>query len=65
MRSATILRNHFTVPIGVLEAVDARAASASALPRFHKNVVILLVAIPPTNLEAADTAFRFRFQNPG
>ena len=34
--------------------------------RFHQNAVILLVAIPPTNLEAADTAnrFRFRFQNP-
>ena len=35
--------------------------------RFHKNVVILLVAIPPTNVEAADSAdrFRFRFSNPG
>ena len=34
--------------------------------RFHENVVIFLVAIPPTYLEAADSAnrFRFRFQNP-
>ena len=33
--------------------------------RFHQNVVILLVAIPPTYLEAADKSnrFRFRFQN--
>ena len=33
--------------------------------RFHQNVVILLVAIPPTYLEAADknNRFRFRFQN--
>ena len=28
---------------------------------FHQNVVILLVAIPPTNAEAADPAYRFRF----
>ena len=40
------------------------------LPRFRfpQNAVILLVAIPPMNLEVADTAnrfrFRFRFQNP-
>ena len=50
-----------------LEAVDFRAtsiATTSAFSRFHQNVVILLVAIPPTNLEAADTANRFRFQNP-
>ena len=39
------------------------------LPRFRfcflQNVVILLVAIPPTYLEAADQTnrFRFRFQN--
>ena len=35
--------------------------------RFRQNVVVLLVAIPPTYLEAADVAnrFRFRFQNPG
>ena len=35
--------------------------------RFHHNVVILLVAIPTTYLEAADLANRFhlRFQNPG
>ena len=32
--------------------------------RFHQNVVILLVAIPPTYLEAAASAIRFRFQNP-
>ena len=34
--------------------------------RFHQNVVILLVAIPPTHLEAAEknNRFRFRFQNP-
>ena len=34
--------------------------------RFHQNVVILLVAIPPTYLEAADKTnrFRFRFLNP-
>ena len=33
--------------------------------RFHQNEIILLVAIPPTYLEAAGTAnrFRFRFQN--
>ena len=33
--------------------------------RFRQSVVISLLAIPPTNLEAADTAnsFRFRFQN--
>ena len=32
---------------------------------LHQNVVILLIAIPPINLEAADTAnqFRLRFQN--
>ena len=29
--------------------------------RFHKNVVILLVANPPTIAEAADSADRFRF----
>ena len=35
--------------------------------RFHQNVVISLVAIPPTYLEATDKTnrFRFRFQNPG
>ena len=33
--------------------------------RFHQKMVVLLVAIPPTNLEAVDTADRFRFQNPG
>ena len=33
--------------------------------RFHKNVVILLVAIPSTNVEAADSANRFRFRIPG
>ena len=33
--------------------------------RFHKNVVILLVAIPPTNVEVADSAYRFRFRIPG
>ena len=35
--------------------------------RFHQNVVILLVAIPPTYFEAADknNHFRFSFQNPG
>ena len=34
--------------------------------RFYQNVVILLVAIPPTYLGAADktNGFRFRFQNP-
>ena len=34
--------------------------------RFHQDVVILLVIIPPTYLKAAATAnrFRFRFQNP-
>ena len=41
----------------VLEAADFRANST-------KNVVILLVALPPTYLESAATAFRFRFQNP-
>ena len=48
-----------------VEAVDSSAASALPL-RFHKNVVVLLVAIPPTYFEAAVTAnrFRFRFQNP-
>ena len=29
--------------------------------RFHKNVAISLVAIPPTNVEAVGLAFRFRF----
>ena len=33
--------------------------------RFHKNVITLLVAIPPTYLEAVDKNNRFRFQNPG
>ena len=34
---------------------------------FRQNGVILLVAIPPTYLEAADknNQFRFHFQNPG
>ena len=32
--------------------------------RFHKNVVISLAAIPPTNAEAADSADRFRFRIP-
>jgi len=39
------------------------------LPRFrfrsHENVVLSLVAIPPTNVEAADPADRFRFRIPG
>ena len=46
--------------------MDFSAASASALPRFrfHQNVVILLVAFPPTYLEATDKTNRFRYQNP-
>ena len=43
--------------ISVLEAVGFDAASASALPL--PIAVILLVAIPPTKLEAP-----YRFQNP-
>ena len=39
------------------------------LPRFrihfHQNVVISLVAIPPTYAEAAEPADRFRFRIPG
>ena len=61
--------------IGV-EAVFLKRSILGPLPplpllrfrfRFHQNVVILLVAIPPTYLEAADknNRFRFRFQNPG
>ena len=46
----------------VLEAVDFRAASPPLRFRLHQNVVISLVAIPPTCLEAADKNFRFRFQ---
>ena len=34
------------------------------ISRLRQNVVISLVAIPPTNLEAADTTNRFRFENP-
>jgi len=30
--------------------------------RFHQNIVILLVVIPPTYLEAADKTNRFRLQ---
>ena len=30
--------------------------------RFHQHVVISLVALPPTNEEAADLADRFRFR---
>ena len=35
--------------------------------RFRQNVVILLVAIPPTNVEAANPSFgfRLRFRIPG
>ena len=33
--------------------------------RFRFHVVILLVATPPTYLEAADKNNRFRFQNTG
>ena len=33
--------------------------------RFHQNVVILLVANPPTNAEAAVPRDRFRFSIPG
>ena len=32
--------------------------------RFHKNVVFSLLAIPPTNAEAAGPADRFRFRIP-
>jgi len=32
--------------------------------RFRQNVVISLVAIPPTHLEAVDKNNRFRYQNP-
>ena len=52
----------------VLEAVDFRAASAPPLPlprfRFRQSVIILLVAIPPSYLEApvSSNRFRFRFQ---
>ena len=46
--------------------MDHDAASAPRF-RFHQNVVIFLVAIPPTNVEAADLAdrFFFRFRIPG
>ena len=30
--------------------------------RFHQNVVVTLVAIPPTNADAADPADRFHFR---
>ena len=42
------------------EAVDFNATSASALPLPLPPKGILLVAIPPTNAEAADLASRFR-----
>ena len=45
----------------ILEAVNF---GADPCFRFQQNVVILLQAIPSTNLEAADTDIRFRFQNP-
>ena len=41
--------------------MDHDAASAPRF-RFHQNVVIFLVAIPPTNVEAADPTDRFRFR---
>ena len=43
---------------------DFSATSASALPLPRKNVVILLLAIPPTSAEAPDPADRFRFRFP-
>ena len=54
------------------EAVFWKRSVLESLPlprfrfRFHQNVLILLVAIPPTYLEAADKTnrLRFRFQNP-
>ena len=51
--------------------VEQGLGSGRSYDRFHRfhfrqNVVILLLAIPSTYLEAAATAnrFRFRFQNP-
>ena len=55
-------RRFHPISTRVLEVVNFRAASASA----STKTFFLQVAIPPTNLEAADSAnrFCFRFQNP-
>ena len=61
---------YYLYSISVLGAVILGLLLPLPLPRFRfrfpQNAVILLVAIPPMNLEVADTAnrFRFRFQNP-
>ena len=56
------------VPLWVPEFWKRSILGPLPLPRFRfrQDVVILLVAIPPTYLEAVDIAnhLRFRFQNP-
>ena len=65
----TTLAPHWRAQCRVISRVRKRVMLP--LPRFcfrfHQNIVILLVAIPPTYLEAADknNRFRFRFQNTG
>ena len=61
-----VKKNRHHIMGRVAEAVDFIAASATSVShfRFCQNVVIQLVAIPPTIAEADDAADRFRFRIP-